>query len=161
MSDPAAAFGADLLSSKVVSLSLKRVASEVAFKSLIAEHEKAAIDVAAFQLNQASEAVRRLGEAIASLERSLDPSKEVQLVIVRGASTGSVFVDRMVPLGADLIRYEGHDDRDGRVMVLQHVTQLNVTLQVIDVDAVNGSRLSYRIVIPEEIANDEEVDISE
>jgi hypothetical protein len=108
------------------------------------------------QLNQAAVAVQSIGQAVAAFEATLDPEKEVQLVIIQGAAVASVFVDRMLPLGADRIQYEGRDQDDCPVMVLQHVSQMNVTLKAVNVEQAVGHRLSYRIVTDLDLANNDD-----
>jgi hypothetical protein len=120
------------------------------------KQHKAIIDMASLQLNQAAVAVQSIGQAVAAFEATLDPEKEVQLVIIQGAAVASVFVDRMLPLGADRIQYEGRDQDDCPVMVLQHVSQMNVTLKAVNVEQAVGHRLSYRIVTDLDLANNDD-----
>src|SRR5689334_8802476 len=89
---------------------------------------KAIGDAASYELMQAAAAAASIIELIKVFERSIDPGEEVRLAVVSGPGGAVICPHSIVAVGPDKILFAGVDRDEQRVVVLQHVTQLNIML---------------------------------
>ena len=85
-------------------------------------------EAAYYQMAQAEAAVASAIELIRLFEQSIEPEEEVRLAVVSGPGGAMIFPQSIVAVGPDKILFAGVDGEGRRVVMLQHVTQLNIML---------------------------------
>lgn len=110
------------------------------------QNRRAVVDAARQQLDQASAAVRDLASDIEAFQATLNADEEVQVAVIGGPAATQIFLHNLTPLGADRIRYAGVKADGGEVIVVQHVTQMNVMLHAIRVRDHLPRRMTFAVV---------------
>jgi len=100
-------------------------------------------DAATTQLRQAANAVDALVEELDRFEKAIDPSEEVRIVIIGGPAGTMLFPETIMALGADRVLFSGVDQDQCKVVVMQHVSQLNVMFKAARVGEARARRIGF------------------
>ncbi|MFW2831748.1 hypothetical protein [Sphingomonas sp. ID0503] len=90
-------------------------------------------DNAERQLQQADDAVNSLIEEIELFDEELPGDRELRVVAIGGPAGTMLFPDGIMALGSDRIRFSGTDGEGCRVVIVQHVSQLNFMIKTVEV----------------------------
>ena len=100
-------------------------------------------EAAAATLRQASDAVDDIIGELETFEASIDAAEEARIIVIGGPSGTTIFPRVIGPLGHDRVRFEGLDQDQRRVVVVQHVTQFNVMLKAVRVGEAQARRIGF------------------
>jgi hypothetical protein len=68
---------------------------------------------------------------IAEFEKTLDPAHEVGVHLVQGDTLTVIHVEDVGYHGPDLVTFEGREPNGNRVRILQHVSQVSMSLKAL------------------------------
>ena len=100
-------------------------------------------DAAAAALRQASDAVDDIVDELDRFEEAMDAAEEARIVVIGGPAGTLLFPQVIGSLGHDRVRFEGVDQDNCRVVVIQHVSQLNVMLKAVRVGEERARRIGF------------------
>jgi hypothetical protein len=83
------------------------------------------------ELSRAASMWRRLRVEIAEFEKTLDPAHEVGVHLVQGDTLTVIHVEDVGYHGPDLVTFEGREPNGNRVRILQHVSQVSMSLKAL------------------------------
>jgi hypothetical protein len=109
----------------------------------IRERGEIAHRAARHQLDQAKNAVVEAKAILSSFEETLNANEEVRLLIVGGPSGIMFFPHTIEPIGNDRLLFVGIDQDGQRVVVIQHVSQLNLMMKAAKVDIEKPRRTGF------------------
>ena len=101
------------------------------------------VRLAAQQLKAAELMYQRIGQQIADFEAKLDPSEEIGARFVAAPGEGVIHIESLGYWGSDLLIFNG-TNADGRpVQVLQHVSQISITLTALPAKGPEPRRIGF------------------
>lgn len=100
-------------------------------------------EAAAASLRQAQDAIDDMVQELEEFEQNLDATEEARIVVIGGPAGTTLFPQMLGALGHDRIRYEGLDQDGCRVVVVQHVSQLNIMVKSVKVGEQKARRIGF------------------
>lgn len=100
-------------------------------------------DAAAATLRQAQDAVDNFVSELEDFESSLNAEEEARVIVVGGPAGSTIFPQVIGALSHDRIKFGGLDDSGCRVVVIQHVAQLNLMFKAVKVGESKARRIGF------------------